>query len=140
MKITFTAFDGKQFETMEECMEYEANQTEVEVRAYMLGEGIIEFHEYGDQSLQWEECCSEYPPILWFKDKEMLDRYIGDDCPMAIQDIKDYTYFCNFWCYDDEENTYFPYDKYICILKCREDEARSIRKDLEKQYEKMRQM
>lgn len=137
MKVTFTAFDGKQFDTMDECMEYEDSfkmPEDIEVMAGIEGVGILTFGRYGEDSLQWEDACDEIPNILYFKNEEVLGRYTKK-AQAVIRDIADYS-FCNFWVYAIDEEQYEPYDEYIAQLK----EAKRQLKYFEEQYIKMRQM
>ena len=146
MKITFTAFDGKQFDTMDECMEYEdgireAEETkEVEVMAYIDGMDILTFSKYGEESLQWEDCCMEIPSILYFKDSDILQKYKARSPMPVIKELGDLCVFSNYWCYHEEDERYYPYEEYIDLLCDVERQAREEREHLEIGYKEMRQM
>lgn len=147
MKITFTAFDGKQFDTMNECMEYEDNFKEVkkskkeEVIAYDESfDEYYKFYEDDENSLQWEDCAEEKPVILWFRDKEVLKRYSEGTFFPEIVNICDHKDFVHWWIWDDEEEEYKSYDNYIKELVEQEEQIKSKRKFIEEHYEEMRLM
>lgn len=146
MKVTFTAFDGKQFDTMDECMEYEdgikvdVEGKEIEVMAYTEQVGILTFYKYGEESLQWEDCCQELPPVLFFKDVKTLQKYREKSNVPVIERIGDCESFTNYWFFDEENEEYVSYVVSNALLKERERKARSKRYKLDKVYTKMRQM
>lgn len=78
MKIQYVAFDGKVFDSKEECLEYEGTTGIVGWMA--LPDGLVDPYEL-NQKLGLELCVSMTPEeilnaaqVIWIKDEEALKR------------------------------------------------------------------